>query len=540
MLLLWVSENFPQESVMGIPCPRCGAALPPDAPRGLCPGCLLAAGLPDTQPHVPEEGERRQYLETLLNRRLPDYKVGRLIGRGGMGEVWLVEQPSLGRHVAIKVLPDAVRTDPAFAERFHREARTMAQLDHPHIVHIFDYGCIDDLFFIVMEYLPSNLRQSAFCRGCDPWHLPFQAFFNLCDAVAYAHRKGIIHRDLKPENILVSGHVVKLADFGLARLRDTPEAQSAGSPTGGARLTTAHQAMGTPLYMAPEQRDRPHEADHRADIYALGLILHEMLTGKLPDGPPETRYPQFDAVIRRATDPDPKRRFGRVDYFKATVEQIYKSKSVNGLFADLGVCALLLFGLMAFWRGPILQLFLGPEVADPRLDRLWTWPVQMLFFGPVFLWTRTWWSPLLEKLAVGAALASLVACNVYVHVLHAELWPGPNWEIYLLFALCFWVLLLETVMPFLWWGLWRSGRTFEKHGRLYAACPLTPALVIGSCLLVGWLAPPAYRHWMDVPLAALLAAPRLLAASRSRLWERMPQHLMGWGGDFEVQSWKRS
>ncbi len=283
---------------MSTACPRCGAVLPPDAPEGLCPACLFAAGLGDTQPHTPEPPDRAQYLETLLNRRLPDYKLRHLIGRGGMGEVWLAEQPSLGRSVAIKVMSAAVSADPVFAERFHREAKAMAQLDHPHIVRIFDYGCIDDLFFIVMEYLPSNLRQFNFCRNSDDsWHLPLRAFFDLCDAVAHAHSKGIIHRDLKPENILVSCAVVKLADFGLVRLRDTPEARAPGLPPGGgdapltadefiafvrksyeqppgggdARLTAAHQAMGTPLYMAPEQRDHPHEVDHRADIYAAGL-----------------------------------------------------------------------------------------------------------------------------------------------------------------------------------------------------------------------------------------------------------------------------
>jgi hypothetical protein len=184
---------------MSTACPRCGAVLPPDAPEGLCPACLFAAGLGDTQPHTPEPPDRAQYLETLLNRRLPDYKLRHLIGRGGMGEVWLAEQPSLGRSVAIKVMSAAVSADPVFAERFHREAKAMAQLDHPHIVRIFDYGCIDELFFIVMEYLPSNLRQFNFCRNSDDsWHLPLRAFFDLCDAVAHAHSKGILRKRERP------------------------------------------------------------------------------------------------------------------------------------------------------------------------------------------------------------------------------------------------------------------------------------------------------------------------------------------------------
>ncbi len=409
---------------MATPCPRCGSALPADAPEGLCPTCLLAAGLSATQPHVPEGPDRAHYLETLLNRRLPDYKLRHLIGRGGMGEVWLAEQPSLHRQVAIKVLPAAVSADPAFAERFHREARALAQFDHPHVVRIFDFGCVDGLFFIVMEYLPFNLRQKKFLWGYAGWHLPMQAFFQLCDAVSTAHNHGIIHRDLKPENILVSAmNQVKLADFGLARLSETQEIRTPGLSPGDGRLTEAHQAMGTPLYMAPEQRDHPHEVDHRADIYALGLILHEILTGKLPDGSPRTGYPQFDAVIRRATDPIPGRRFGSVDYFKAVVQQIYQAQSGDSMLTDLGLCLWLLSGLLlALWG----QFFAAEEVRF-RASSLWSLPGQLILFGPVLLWRRVWWSSRLEKLLVGTAVVALVVGNGYVHGWHPESWPAPVW-----------------------------------------------------------------------------------------------------------------
>jgi serine/threonine protein kinase len=529
---------------MATHCPHCGANLPADAPEGLCPSCLLAGVLGETQPPAPQGFDRAHYLQTLLNRRLPDYKVRHLLGRGGMGEVWLAEQPSISRQVAIKVLPAGVGTDPAFAERFHREAKAMAQLDHPHIVQIFDYGSIENLFFIVMEYLPFNLRQRDFCRfGGDRWHLPFQQFFNLCDAVARAHFKGIIHRDLKPENILVSEYCqVKLADFGLARLRDTHEVQSGGLPPSGgdARLTEAHQVMGSPQYMAPEQRDRPHEVDHRADIYALGLILHEMVTGKLPDGPPRTGYPQFDAVIRRATDPNPDRRFGSVVYFKSTVEQIYKSKLFNSMLIDLAQCSWLLFGLMGLARAPLVQLVAGPGAMDGEPGGVsGPWPIQLIFFGPVLLWTRVWWSPLLEKLAVGTALVALVAYNVYAHGWQAKSWPEPDWGLYLLCASVLFFLLLETLHLFMCSMLWHSGRTFQQNmRRVHGACFLAPALLLGGCLLFGSLAPAGWRHWMDVPLAALLVAPRFLAARRDRLREKMPLALFGWG-NFELNSWKR-
>jgi hypothetical protein len=165
----------------------------------------------------------------------------------------------------------------------------------------------------------------------------------------------------------------------------------------------------------------------------------------------------------------------------------------------------------------------------------------MIFFGPIFLWTRAWWSPRLEKLAVGAALVCLVACNVYWHGWHAAFWPEQDWGYsYVAAAVIFGFLLMETLPPFLWWGLCRPGRSTQSD-MLYAwACLLTPFLLLGSCLLLGWLVPPGYRHWMDVPLVALLVAPRFLAAPGQRLRERMPLYLMGWGGDFEVQTWKRA
>jgi serine/threonine protein kinase len=558
MLLLWVGENMlPQESAMATHCPRCGADLPPDAPEGLCPTCLLAAALEGTQPHTPPGPDRAQYLETLLNRRLPDYQLRHLIGCGGMGEVWLAEQPSLGRQVAIKVLPAAAGADPAFAERFHREAKAMAQLDHPHIVQIFGYGCIDGLYFIIMEYLPANLRQRDFCRGQGLWGVPFVQFFNLCDAVAYAHSKGIIHRDLKPENILVGESCqVKLADFGLARLRDTSEARPENPPPGGgdARLTQAHHAMGTPRYMAPEQRDRPLEVDQRADVYALGLILHELLAGKLPDGPPRTGYPQFDAVIRRATDPDPDRRFVSVLQFKSAVERAFESRSFLGMLADVGTCAWVLFGLTLIWYMPTLQLFAGAGGGGWLPSGVFaTWPIQMVFFGPVLLQlafrdvsgqrTRVWWSPVLEKLAVASVFFTLVAYNVYAHGWLAESWPEPVWWQYYLLAFILYFCLVSSLPLFFFLALKRPGRTVNQHspflGVLMLSCVLISALLVFGCLGFGSMAPAAWRHWMDVPLAALSVVPGCLAARRNHLLESMPHLLDNWG-NLKVNFWQES
>ncbi len=423
---------------MAASCPHCGTPLPPDAPEGLCPACLLAAGLDGTAPHTPAEPDRVQYLETVLNRRLPDYKLRQLLGRGGMGEVWLAEQPSLGRQVAIKVLSAEVSSNPAFAERFHCEAQALAQLDHPHVVRIFDFGCVDDLFFIIMEYLPYNLRQKNFCKSpSDAWCNPFLQFFNLCDAVSAAHAAGIIHRDLKPENILVTaGGQVKLADFGIARLRDRQEVRPDGLPPGdAARLTEAHQVMGTPLYMAPEQRKCPQEVDGRADVYALGLILHEILTGKLPAGPPHTGYTQFDAVVRRATDPNPDRRFGSPWLFKDAVRQIFEATTLSGMLVDLANCAWLLYGLLIVWEPIFVGAHNAPALGFENRAGGWEWALQMVFFGPVLLYARYWRSRLLEQLAVTAALVTLLAYNLFTHGWRAELWTQAYWWVDALLAL---------------------------------------------------------------------------------------------------------
>ena len=516
---------------MATTCPHCGIALPVDAPESLCPACLLAIGLNETGPHTPADRERVEYLETVLNRRLPDYKLRHLIGRGGMGEVWLADQPSLRRQVAIKVLSTEVSSNPAFAERFHREAQAMAQLDHPHIVRIFDFGCADGLFFIIMEYLPYNLRQKNFCQGYGHWHAPFQQFFNLCDAVSAAHLRGIIHRDLKPENILVSEEgQVKLADFGIARLRDAQEVSMDGLPPSNTdRLTEAHQVVGTPLYMAPEQRESPHEVDGRADVYALGLILHEIITGKRPDGSSQTGYPQFDAVIRRATNSNPERRFGNVIYFKNVVKELYEATSFKSMLADLGYCAWLLLGLFVLGRVLYLVLLSDPETTTGIREFFWPWPGQMLFFGPVILVKRVWWSPRLEKLAVWSALVFMVVYNTCVHFWHADLWPEPFWVLYLLAACFMYSALLHVLYPILCSVLWRTSWTHMRNLLPVGfAVLLTPALGLAACLLWGWLAPAHCRHWMDVALVALMVVPRCLATTGTRLREGIPMALFGW------------
>ncbi len=227
-------------------CPRCGTEITAGSPDKLCPRCLLLAGLdseggsagtaayaPDFSAPTPEE----------LGRFFPHLEILELLGRGGMGAVYKARQPGLDRIVALKILPPNVNTDPAFAERFSREAKALAKLNHPNIVGVFDFGHVNGLYYFLMEYMDGvNLRQ-AMRAGTLKSGEALKIVPQVCEALQFAHDEGVVHRDIKPENIMLDRRGrVKIADFGLAKLL--------GAKTDRA-LTGAHQVMGTPHYMAP-------------------------------------------------------------------------------------------------------------------------------------------------------------------------------------------------------------------------------------------------------------------------------------------------
>ncbi|MCS6885096.1 MAG: serine/threonine-protein kinase [Acidobacteriota bacterium] len=205
------------------------------------------------------------------------YKIVRKLGQGGMGQVYQGEHLLLERQVAVKFLKSELEVDERVAARFMREAKTAAKLEHPHAVTIYDYGIQDELAYIVMEYISGkSLREWLSRHGrCDLEHVA-KWMSQVCDAVSAAHTLGIIHRDLKPENIMLKqmpdgSLMVKVVDFGLAKML-TAEGQN---------LTKTNEVIGTPYYMAPEFYEG-ESIDHRADIYALGIICYEMLTGEPP------------------------------------------------------------------------------------------------------------------------------------------------------------------------------------------------------------------------------------------------------------------
>ena len=299
-------------------CPRCQAAIPAGAPEGLCPSCLLQAGLapktaeaePKTAAYSPSGSGFVPPAPEELQPAFPQLEILELLGKGGMGAVYKARQPGLDRLVAVKILPPEVSRDPAFAERFTRKARALAMLNHPNIVGIYDSGKAGGYFFFVMEYLDGvNLRE-AMRAGELKSAEALKIVPQICEALQFAHDEGIVHRDIKPENILIDKKGrVKIADFGLAKLlgKTAPEVS----------LTGTQQVMGTMHYMAPEQLEGAHDVDHRADIYSLGVTFYEMLTGELPIGrfaAPSKKVQidvRLDEVVLRSLEKEPEQRYQR-------------------------------------------------------------------------------------------------------------------------------------------------------------------------------------------------------------------------------------
>ncbi|HWP36047.1 MAG TPA: serine/threonine-protein kinase, partial [Gemmatimonadales bacterium] len=203
------------------------------------------------------------------------YRVARELGGGGMSRVFLAEETELGRKVVIKVLPPEMSAG-VNVDRFRREIQLAAKLQHPHIVQLLTAGAAGDLLYYVMPFIQGESLRARLAReGELPISEAARILREVVDALAYAHRHGVVHRDIKPDNVLLSeGHAV-VTDFGVAKA--VSESTGAGSS-----LTSLGVALGTPAYMAPEQAVADPHVDHRADIYAVGVLAYEMLCGRLP------------------------------------------------------------------------------------------------------------------------------------------------------------------------------------------------------------------------------------------------------------------
>jgi Tol biopolymer transport system component/predicted Ser/Thr protein kinase len=218
----------------------------------------------------------------LPGRRLGPHEILSTIGAGGMGEVYRARDTRLDRTVAIKVLPTHLADRPELRERFEREARTIASLNHPHICTLFDIGQQDGIDYLVMEYLEGETLAQRLLKGSLPLEQVLQYAIEIADALDKAHRKGVTHRDLKPGNIMLTKSGTKLLDFGLAKLKQEvapANVQLSELPTVNDTLTAHGAIVGTLQYMAPEQLEGK-EVDARTDIFAFGAVVYEMATGK--------------------------------------------------------------------------------------------------------------------------------------------------------------------------------------------------------------------------------------------------------------------
>jgi len=209
-------------------------------------------------------------------KHLGHYEIIDLIGDGGMGAVYRAIDPRFGRHVAIKVLHSHLRRDPEVLARFKTEAVIEAKLNHPHIVTVYDFLEADEHVALIMQYVPGQALDGFLAsRGRLPWELAVELTQQILEAIHYAHRQGLVHRDLKPSNILVE----ETEDRLLARVTDFGVAKVLGD---GKHRTETGARIGTLAYMSPEQMRRPQDVDGRSDIYAIGVMLYEMLTGEAP------------------------------------------------------------------------------------------------------------------------------------------------------------------------------------------------------------------------------------------------------------------
>jgi len=369
-------------------CPQCGTPLPAGVLAGLCPACLLKQGAAETATGGQSPPFQPPSISE-LSPMFPRLDILELIGKGGMGAVYKARQKELDRVVALKILPPGIGPDAAFAGRFAREARALAKLNHPGIVTLYEFGQADGLYFFLMEFVDGvNLRQLLQAGRIAPREA-LAIVPQICDALQFAHDQGIVHRDIKPENILVDRRGrVKVADFGLVKLvegrAELPLGQDARQrvPADDA-LTAAGKVMGTPHYMAPEQEEHPDAVDHRADIYALGVVFYQMLTGELPGKkiePPSAKVQidvRLDEVVLRALEKKPERRYQQASTLKTQVEKIamtpakesatpappeippcFSRKAIAG--SGLGILALALLA--------VSYLVDGVELSNPRVD----------------------------------------------------------------------------------------------------------------------------------------------------------------------------
>ena len=272
-----------------------------------------------------------------LAPHFPHLEILECLGRGGMGVVYKARQRSLNRLVALKLLAPECSLDLEFAARFQKEAQALASLNHPHIVSIFDFGQAGGFYYLLMEFVDgANLRQLLDSKRFTPEEA-LSIVPPICEALQCAHQRGIVHRDIKPENLLIDREgIVKIADFGIAKIVASNSIPAAASQAG--VETQTHEPgptkiLGTPVYAAPEQREASSNLDHRADIYSLGVVLYELLTGERPtqriDAPSKRSRVDIrvDEVVLKALEANPELRFATAAEFREEVLRLTSTQA---------------------------------------------------------------------------------------------------------------------------------------------------------------------------------------------------------------------
>jgi tRNA A-37 threonylcarbamoyl transferase component Bud32 len=361
-------------------CPQCRAVLTSDSPEGLCPACLMAGGLSGgdaagsaDQPSAPLPDI------AALQAKLPHLEILELLGQGGMGAVYKARQKNLDRLVALKIIRPDNAADPSFGDRFSREAKALARLNHPNVVTVYDFGPMGEAYYLLMEYVDGvNLRQTMRAGQLTPSEA-LAIVPQICDALQYAHDQGVVHRDIKPENVLLDrlGRV-KIADFGLAKLLGiNPDSMT---------VTLTQHVVGTPRYMAPEQIDKPTTVDHRADIYSLGVVIYEMLTGEMPVGHfplPSERVQvdvRIDEVVLRALAREPEKRFQKASQLKSGLASAASWPSPSPLPKPLPITA----ELMPDRQARIRRLVRGPAIGLIATGALGVLPLLVMIVALLF------------------------------------------------------------------------------------------------------------------------------------------------------------
>ena len=318
------------------------------------------------------------------------------LGRGGMGQVFHAKQESLGREVAIKILDSSLARNKASVLRFEKEAKAMVGLDHPNIVRVLDRGQKDQKHYLILEYVDGPSLRDILNDGKFTSTEALRITHTLARTMEYAHNQGVIHRDLKPENILYTSEgLLKVADFGLAAVTGESEKNL---PTHIRSMTHSHVSMGTECYMAPEQRKNAKHVDSRADLYSMGVILFELITGKLPL--PHLLRPdvilvpddlELNSLIRRCLEEAPEKRFKNTGEFCKAIEILMKGEFlpppvlpiirdtiIDTPAVENPLAALSFSNRLSSWSKPVRN---SVEQIASHISESWTQPTTKRFFA---------------------------------------------------------------------------------------------------------------------------------------------------------------